>query len=82
MSRGVLTRSGMKARPGLPSRVDPQRVTAEGAEAPKPARQDNDLLMLPCTAEGVEHSLNAVIVTINQRVVEDDGNGATRGRCG
>lgn len=54
---------------------DPQRVSTEGTETAQPAGENDDLLMLASPANRVEHSLNAIVVTIDQRVVENDGNG-------
>jgi hypothetical protein len=50
-------------------------VTAERAEAAQPARKHDDLLILAGPAKCVEHPLNAIVVAIDQCIIEDDGSG-------
>jgi len=47
-------------------------MSAKRPEGPQAASEHDDLLMLAGAAEGVEHALNAIIVAIHQRVIEDD----------
>jgi len=58
--------------------VDPQGVPTERAEGAQAARQNDDLLMFAGAADGVEHPLDAVIIAIHKRVIEDDDGTAVR----
>lgn len=49
-------------------------MTAEWRKRAQPACQDDNLLMFPCAAESIEHPLDAVIIAVDQRVIQDDGN--------
>src|SRR6185437_9145353 len=42
------------------------------AEAAQPAREHDDLLILPCATRRVEHALNTIVIAVNEGVVEDD----------
>ena len=52
-------------------------ATKRLAEAAQSAGEHNDLLMLPGPAQRIEHPLNAVVVTVHKRVVEDDRRGSS-----
>jgi len=49
--------------------------TAERPEAAEPAGQHIDLLVLACPAQCIEHSLDAFIVAVDERIIENDRGG-------
>ena len=49
-------------------------MAAQRSECAQTARQDDNLLAFPGAAERVEHALDPVVVTIDERIVEDDRN--------
>jgi hypothetical protein len=51
---------------------------AKRPEGPQSAREHDNLLMLAGAAEGVEHALDAIVITIDKRVIEDDGHDLLR----
>ena len=59
------------------SGLDTQGVTAKRREGSEPAGENDDLLVLAGAAERIEHALDAVIVTIDQGVVENDRDDAS-----
>jgi hypothetical protein len=57
--------------------MDTQDMSAKWPKRPQPAGEHDDLLMLAGAAKGVEHALDAVVIAIDERVVEDDGHDLT-----
>jgi hypothetical protein len=49
-----------------------KRMAAERGKGLKPAGQDDDLLVLASSAERVEHQVDAVVVAIDESIIEDD----------
>jgi hypothetical protein len=52
--------------------LHPQRTAAERREGHKPAGEDDYLLVLAGPAERVEHQVDAVVVAIDESIIEDD----------
>ena len=52
-----------------------QRSAPKRAETAQPTREHDDLLILPGAAQCVEHALNAIVIAVNESVVEDDRDG-------
>src|SRR5262245_11681236 len=53
-------------------RLDPQRMTTERCKTAQPAGEHDDLLVPARPVQRVEHELDAVVIAIDQSVVEDD----------
>src|SRR5580704_8078247 len=52
--------------------LHPQRVAAERRKGTQAAGEHDDLLVPPGPAERVEHQVDAVVVAIDERIVEND----------
>src|SRR5262245_49574625 len=57
--------------------LHPQRMAAERSKGTQAAGEHDDLLVFPGPAERVEHQVDAVVVAVDERIVEDDRHIAT-----
>ncbi len=53
-----------------------ENIPAQLLERPLAAREDDDLLVACLAVQGVEHTFDALIVGIDQRIIEDHRRGA------